>query len=135
MNIRKEKGVAIVSGGNGASTLSQWGPLVDELDQLDCAAVIEARLVFGGLTEIEAYILALRANGARKLRCHRMAVVTSGEALPDLDFFIKSIRNCGQEIESFDGIDAAAAWASANGPSDPGTLDSGSLDASPTNSS
>ena len=92
-------------------TLRQWGPLMDELDRLDCAAVIDARSIFGNLTEIDAYLLALRIAEMRRLRCQRLAVVTTDDPLPDLVFFINSVRNFGLDIESFSCVDTATAWA------------------------
>ena len=85
---------------------------MDELDRLDCATVIDARAVStSSLSEIEAYLLALQADEKSRLRRHRMAVVVSGEPPSDLGFFIVSARNCGLQVQSFECIESASAWA------------------------
>jgi len=111
LDIRRKDNCAIVSCGNEELTLNQWFLLLDTLDRCDSDAVIDAGQVAGSLTEMESYLLALHADDSSQLRRHRVAVLLSGNSQPELDFFVLSARNLGLDIESFDCIDTAAAWA------------------------
>lgn len=110
MIIQQENNIALAQCGDGHTTLAEWSRLIDELDRLDCPAVIDARHVNGYLTEIDAYLLALHAGETRRFRRHRMAVVISGDPERHLGFFVVSARSHGLEIASFDSVDDATAW-------------------------
>ena len=112
--IRQENNLAIARCGDRQTTLAEWSRLIDELDRLDCPAVIDARRVNGYLTEIDAYLLALHAGETRQFRRHRMAVVISGDPERHLGFFVVSARSHGLKVESFDSVDDATAWAAGN---------------------
>lgn len=114
MDIRRKDNCAIVSSGNRQLTLSQWLLVLDALDRLDSDAVIDAREVTGSVTEIESYLLALRANEKRQLRRHRIAVVLAANPQPELDFFVLSARNLGLDIRSFGCADMATTWAAGS---------------------
>lgn len=109
--IRRENSIAIVDCGDRQTTLTDWTMLIDELGRLACPAVIDARLVNGDLNEIDAYLLALHANENTRFRHQRVAVVISGEPERHLGFFVVSAKSHGMEVESFDCIDTATAWA------------------------
>lgn len=113
MNIRQEKEIVIVSISDQQPTLNQWVALMDELNRRDCPAVIDARFVIPSMSEIDAYLLAIRASEMPQLRCHRMAIVMAGELHPDLDFFVSSASISGLETKPFDCIDTATAWAAS----------------------
>ena len=112
LQIRREKNVAVVSCGKQHADITRWSALINELDELDCPAVIDARTAYGDLSEIDAYLLALHADDKPHLRSHRIAFVVSNDTPASLRFLVVSARNRGMLIDSFDTIDAATAWAS-----------------------
>lgn len=124
MNIRYENNTAIVSSGDQQATLYEWGELCEQLDDLNRPVVIDARSMSGNLTEIDAFLLALKVSEMRQLRNHPLAIVTCYDQKLDIAFFIASGKNLGLAMEAFDCIESATVWARCHGRQSPvgGTL-------------
>lgn len=111
MHIVVENEIAVATGRKGTYDVGHWSDVLRELDGLDRPAVVDVRQIESGLSEIDAYLLALHAEEMQRLSAHRLALVTSGEPNCYAAFFAVCARNRGLDVEVFADIAAASAWA------------------------
>lgn len=113
LKISREGDVAIVNCATLAATVNTWRLLLDELNRLDCATVVDTRSMTGSLSEIDTYLVALHVSEMEQFRRNRMAIVSGDDPESKLGFFVTSVKNFGLSIEKFDCVDKAITWASA----------------------
>ncbi|NND59434.1 MAG: hypothetical protein HKN49_04125 [Gammaproteobacteria bacterium] len=108
--IKRANDIAVVDCGHQRADIHGWSKLMNELDEMDCPALIDARSASSALSEIDAYLLALHIDDKKRLRRHRIAFVLPSDASIDLDFLIVSTRTRGITARCFDSMDEATTW-------------------------
>lgn len=109
MYIVRQNNIAVATC-TGEYDLPRWSALMRDLNDHDCAALINLNDCQDTLTEIEAYLLALQSDELSRLQNHRMALVAPANPPGCPAFLAICYKNRGIETEVFETDSSALAW-------------------------